>query len=103
MTPHIGLILRNLHLRLEFSAHIALNTGPKMTTKRKSQTTRDFLPLELEMRPTVSTAAIAFYTHSAAQTWRAHASKGTGGIVPLRLNNKLHWPTKRVRELLGVS
>ncbi len=63
----------------------------------------DFVPLALETRPTVTTAAIAFYTHSAPQTWRIHAMRQTGGILPLRLNGKLHWPTDQLRRLLGVS
>jgi len=73
-----------------------------MATPRKSKVQKTFIPLADEHRPTITTAAIAFYTHSVEQTWRAHARRGTGGIVPLLLGHKLHWPTNDVRRLLGV-
>lgn len=70
---------------------------------RQQANASTFIPLALETRPTVTTAAIAYYTHSAPQTWRIHAMRQTGGILPLRLNGRLHWPTDQLRRLLGVS
>ena len=73
------------------------------TEARQQATTQTFIPLALETRPTVTTAAIAYYTHSAPQTWRIHAMRQTGGILPLRLNGKLNWPTDQLRRLLGIA
>ena len=64
---------------------------------------QQFIPLALETRPTITTQALAYYTHSAPQTWRIHAMRQTGGVLPLRINGKLHWPTDQVRKLLGVE
>ena len=62
-----------------------------------------FTPLELETRPTVTTAAYAYYTHIAEQTARIHACKECGPIRPFRINGRLHWKTAEIRKLLGVS
>ena len=62
-----------------------------------------FLPLELETRPTVTTAAIAHYTHMAQQTWRIYACKETGPLRPLRIAGRLLWPTAELKRLLGVA
>jgi hypothetical protein len=51
----------------------------------------------------VDTAAYAHYLHMAVQTARAHACKGTGPIRPVKIGNRLHWPTAAIRELLGVT
>ena len=62
-----------------------------------------FVPLELETRPTVNTAAAAHYLHLAQQTMRIYACKETGPIRPIRINGRLHWETKKIRALLGVA
>ena len=62
-----------------------------------------FTPLELETRPTVATNAAAHYLHLAPQTLRIYACKESGPIRPLRVNGRLHWETKKIRELLGVA
>ena len=69
-----------------------------METKAAQQ----FTPLELEKRPTVATNAAAFYLHLAPQTMRIYACKENGPLRPLRINGRLHWETKKIRELLGV-
>ena len=77
-----------------------------MTTATQSaaiQAAQHFVPLELETRPTVETSAYCHYLHIAEQTARAQASKGTGPIRPLKIGNRLHWPTAAIRELLGVT
>ena len=62
-----------------------------------------FVPLELETRPTVNTAAAAHYLHLAQQTMRIYACKETGPIRPIRINGRLHWETKKIRALLEVA
>ena len=62
-----------------------------------------FPPLEHETRPTVSTAAAAHYLNRQPQTLRAWASAGNGPVEPLRVNGRLQWPTKKLRELLEVN
>lgn len=66
---------------------------------------QQFPPLELENRPTVDTAAAAFYLHAAPQTLRIWACKECGPLRPHRLpgSAKLHWPTAEIRRLLGVT
>lgn len=66
---------------------------------------QQFIPLELETRPTVSTAAAANYLHYAQQTMRIFACRENGPIRPLRIpgSSRLHWRTDDIRRLLGVS
>ena len=61
------------------------------------------LPLALETRPTVNTAAAAYYMHLRPQTMRAHAAYGTGALKPFVLGGRLHWSTEDIRRVLGVS
>ncbi len=61
-----------------------------------------FTPLALETRPTVSTAAAAFYLHKAVQTLRIWACKENGPIRPRRVGANLHWNTAEIRKLLGA-
>jgi hypothetical protein len=63
----------------------------------------DFLPLEAETRPTVDTAATAYYLHKAQQTLRIWACKENGPIRPIRVGAHLHWKTSDIRKLLGVA
>ncbi len=60
-----------------------------------------FTPLDLETRPTVSTAAAAYYLHLRPQTLRVYACRECGPIRPLRINGRLHWSTNEIRALLG--
>lgn len=56
-------------------------------------------------RPNITTEEIAYYTNSSVQTWRKHASCGTGPIKPVRIPGmaRLQWPTAAVRKMLGVA
>lgn len=81
-----------------------------MATKRRSDPAEcitelvgSFIPLELETRPTVSTAAAAHYLHLAQQTMRIYACKENGPLRPRRINGRLHWVTADIRKLLGVQ
>ena len=62
-----------------------------------------FQPLELETRPTVNTAAAAFYLRKAEQTLRIYACRECGPLRPIRVGAHLHWRTDDIRKLLGVS
>ena len=64
---------------------------------------QQFAPLELETRPTVSTAAAAFYLRKATQTMRIYACKENGPLRPIRVGAHLHWKTEDIRRLLGVA
>ena len=63
-----------------------------------------FIPLALETRPAVDTAAAAHYLSRRPQTLRGWASAETfpDGLRPIRINGRLAWPTQKLRELLGV-
>lgn len=61
-----------------------------------------FPPLESITRPTVDTAAAAFYLNRRPQTLRIYASRGSGPLRPIRIHGRLHWQTDDLRRLLGV-
>ena len=65
--------------------------------------TPSFPPLEQETRPTVETAAAAYYTNRKPQTLRGWACNDDGPIRPLRVNGRLAWPVAGLRKLLGVA
>ena len=69
--------------------------------KLEAKSPQQFPPLELETRPTVDTAATAYYLRKAQQTLRIWACKG-GPIRPIRVGAHLHWKTSEIRKLLGV-
>ena len=62
-----------------------------------------FTPLAQESRPTVGTAAAAYYLHLAEQTLRIYACRENGPLRPRRVNGRLHWATADIRRLLGVA
>jgi hypothetical protein len=62
-----------------------------------------FIPLELERRPTVDTAAAAHYLTRRPQTLRGWACHEDGALRPLRINGRLAWKTADIRALLGVA
>lgn len=68
-----------------------------------SEIKQQFIPLELEHRPTVLTDACSFYLQLAKQTLRIYACKENGPLRPIRIGNRLHWKTEDIRRLLGVS
>jgi len=72
-------------------------------TQREEVTPQQFTPLELETRPTVDTAATAYYLRKAQQTLRIWACKENGPIRPIRVGAHLHWKTSEIRKLLGVT
>jgi hypothetical protein len=58
-------------------------------------------PLHLETRAAVDTATAAFHLNRKPKTLRAWASSGGGPIAPLRINGRLAWPVKALREMTG--
>lgn len=62
-----------------------------------------FPPLELVNKPTVDTAAAAYYLSRKPQTCRAWACLENGPIRPLRINGRLAWPVADLKKLLGVA
>ena len=65
--------------------------------------TQQFPPLESVTRPTVETAAAAFYLNRRPQTLRIYASSDTGPLRPIRVHGRLHWKTDDLRRLLGIQ
>jgi hypothetical protein len=62
-----------------------------------------FEPLERVGRPTVSTAAAAYYLNRRPQTLRSWACNDDGPIRPIRINGRLGWPVSKLRQLLGET
>lgn len=60
-----------------------------------------FAPLEAETRPTVDTAAAAYYLNRAPQTLRAWACLETGPLRPIRINGRLAWPVAGLLRLVN--
>ncbi len=70
---------------------------------REATAPQQFIPLELETRPTVDTAAAAHYLHKAQQTLRIWACKENGPLRPIRVGAHLHWKSEDIRKLLGIA
>lgn len=62
-----------------------------------------FPPLETVTRPTVDTAAAAYYTNRRPQTLRGWACHEDGPLRPIRINGRLAWSTGAIKQLLGVA
>lgn len=76
--------------------------------KAERQLPRDTLektypPLDGLTRPTVETAAAAFYTNRRPQTLRVWACFENGPIRPLRVNGRLAWRVADIKALMGVT
>lgn len=64
----------------------------------------NFVPLHEENRPTVHTAAAAFYLNRRPQTLRHWAMKsGSGPVSCIRINGRLAWRVADIRSALGVQ
>lgn len=61
-----------------------------------------FPKLEDLTRPTVDTAAAAFYLNRRPQTMRGWACLENGPLRPLRINGRLAWPVSELKRVLGV-
>ena len=61
-----------------------------------------FPPLESVTRPTVETAAAAYYLNRRPQSLRGYACHENGPLRPIRVHGRLHWKTEDLLHLLGV-
>lgn len=60
-----------------------------------------YTALENEVRTAVDTDAAAFHLNRKPQTLRSWACFENGPIRPLRINGRLAWPVKELRQVLG--
>lgn len=82
-----------------------MQTATHHSTDARQAVAASFLPLHLEARPTVDTAAAAHYLNRQPQTLRGWASAGTypEGLRPLRVMGRLAWPVAAIKAALGVA
>ena len=79
-----------------------------MFNKRESEnmatneTPQQFPTLESVTRPTVDTAAAAYYLNRRPQTLRIWACLENGPLRPTRINGRLSWSIAAIKQLLGV-
>lgn len=59
--------------------------------------------LESVTRPTVDTAAAAYYLNRKQQTLRGWACLENGPLRPIRINGRLAWRVADLRNVLGVA
>lgn len=63
-----------------------------------------FPPLESITRPTVDTAAAAYYLNRRPNTLRIWAcNDGSGPLRCHRVNGRLAWSVKAIKQLMGVA
>lgn len=79
-----------------------------MSKHQKIETPREataplFPSLESETRPTVTTAAAAYYLNRKPQTLRCWATYQNGAVNPIRISGRLAWKTDDLRRVLGVA
>ena len=74
-------------------------------TRRAALEPQQVPPLESVTRPTVDTAAAAFFLNRRPQTLRGWACAETfpEGLRPVRINGRLCWPVAGIRAALGVA
>ena len=69
----------------------------------KNNAAQQFPLLESVTRPTVDTAAAAYYLNRRPQTLRIYACHENGPLRPIRVHGRLAWPVADIRRLLGVN
>ena len=70
----------------------------------QNATPQQFPTLESVTRPTVETAAAAYYLNRKPQKLRCWAVYQDGAVRPIRINGRLAWPVSELRRvLLGVA
>lgn len=81
----------------------ATATEHSAETRRAVSEPQQFPPLESVTRPTVDTAAAAYYLNRRPQTLRTWAmNSGTGPVSCIRISGRLAWPVAELRRVLGV-
>ena len=78
----------------------AVNHSPE--TYREATAPQQFPPLELVTRPTVDTAAAAYYLNRKPQTLRCWAVYQDGAVNPIRISGRLAWKVADLKRVLGV-
>lgn len=75
------------------------------TNAKKERAVAPFVPLEMETRAAVDTAAAAIHLGRKPHTLRCWACYGThpAELKPLRINGRLAWPVAGLREVLGFG
>lgn len=79
------------------------STQHSADTRRAESQSQQFPPLESVTRPTVDTAAAAYYLNRKPQTCRAWACLENGPLRPIRISGRLAWPVSELRRVLGVA
>ena len=69
----------------------------------KNTAAQQFPLLESVTRPTVDTAAAAYYLNRRPQTLRIYACHENGPLRPIRVHGRLAWSVADIRRLLGVN
>lgn len=62
-----------------------------------------YTPLEHELRTAIPTSAAAYHLNRKNQTLRAWACFENGPIKPVRINGRLAWPVKDLKNLLRLN
>ena len=78
-------------------------TNHSADTRRAVSEPQQFPPLESVTRPTVDTAAAAYYLNRKPQTCRAWACLENGPLRPHRVMGRLAWSVAEIRTVLGVA
>lgn len=82
---------------------VVRQTGQTMQGAAQPRAPPCFTPLELETRPTVDTAAAAYYLNRRPQSLRQWACYDDGPIRPLHIHGRLAWSVSELKRVLGVS
>lgn len=83
---------------------MTITTHSSIQAMREAHAPQQFPPLESVSRPTVDTAAAAYYLNRRPQTLRTWAmNSGTGPVSCIRINGRLAWPVSELRRVLGVA
>ena len=69
----------------------------------QTATEQQFPSLESVTRPTVDTAAAAYYLNRKPQTHRCWAVYQDGAINPIRISGRLAWPVSELKRVLGLA
>lgn len=69
----------------------------------QDQTSKQYPTLESVTRPTVDTAAAAYYLNRQPQTLRCWAVYQDGAINPIRISGRLAWKVSDLKRVLGVA
>jgi hypothetical protein len=76
-------------------------TTPLCEAVNGTKSLKQFPPLATVTRPTVDTAAGAYYLNRQDQTLRKWACMENGPIRPVRINGRLAWSVSDIKRLLN--